>query len=168
MYPLRMRIALGLALVGILTIAVGWYSVRSSESVPGQWMPVNAPLARALESLNAKEPSVHGSVSPTRQPTVDSVRDGVTHSAAPTPVTPSAEEQPKQSTPTTTPEPRLDLNEATLTQLENLPGIGPSKAKAIITYREKHGSFRSIDELLEVKGIGPKMLEKLFAEVYVP
>ncbi|MFC5532075.1 ComEA family DNA-binding protein [Cohnella yongneupensis] len=64
-------------------------------------------------------------------------------------------------------ESRLDLNEATLLQLENLPGIGPSKAKAIIAYREQHGEYRSVEQLLEVKGIGPKMLEKLSPEVFV-
>lgn len=52
----------------------------------------------------------------------------------------------------------VDLNTATATQLEQLNGVGPATAKAIVTYREQHGPFRSADELLKVKGIGPGKL----------
>ncbi len=56
---------------------------------------------------------------------------------------------------------RLDLNRATVTQLEALPGIGSSKAAAIVAAREQGGGFRSVDELEGVRGIGPALLEKL-------
>lgn len=56
---------------------------------------------------------------------------------------------------------RLDLNRATAVQLEALPGIGSSKAAAIVAAREQSGGFRSVDELEGVRGIGPAMLEKL-------
>lgn len=46
------------------------------------------------------------------------------------------------------------------TLMSRLVGIGASKADAIITYREAHGAFVSVDELLEVKGIGPAILER--------
>ena len=55
----------------------------------------------------------------------------------------------------------MDLNTATLEQLDEVPGIGESKAKAILDYRLKKGRFSRIEELIEVKGIGEKMLEKL-------
>jgi competence protein ComEA len=55
----------------------------------------------------------------------------------------------------------MDLNHASQTELETLPGIGPTKAKAIITYREQHNGFNKMEQLLEVKGIGPKALEVL-------
>ncbi|UQZ86946.1 ComE operon protein 1 [Paenibacillus konkukensis] len=56
---------------------------------------------------------------------------------------------------------KINLNTATAQQLDTLPGIGESKAKAIIAYRDKIGSFRSVDQLLEVKGIGEKLLAKM-------
>jgi competence protein ComEA len=48
----------------------------------------------------------------------------------------------------------LDLNAATQAQLEELPGIGPALAGAILRYRDEHGGFRSVGELREVRGIG--------------
>ncbi|MBW5444957.1 hypothetical protein GE107_02610 [Cohnella sp. CFH 77786] len=55
----------------------------------------------------------------------------------------------------------LDLNAATESELDGLPGIGPSKAKAIAAYRDARSGFRSVDELLQVKGIGTKLLERI-------
>jgi competence protein ComEA len=55
----------------------------------------------------------------------------------------------------------LNLNLATQKELENLPGIGPTKARDIINYREKHNYFKSVDELLNVPGIGPDTLEQI-------
>ncbi len=61
----------------------------------------------------------------------------------------------------------LDLNTATLEQLDKLPGIGESKAKAILEYRSKKGRFKRVEELMEVKGIGEKMFEKLKGLLFV-
>ena len=55
----------------------------------------------------------------------------------------------------------LDLNTATQEALESLPGIGPSKAAEIITYRVQNGAFVSVDDLLNVPGIGPAILETI-------
>ena len=54
----------------------------------------------------------------------------------------------------------LNLNSATIEQFMELPGIGHAKAEAILGYRTTH-PFLSIQELAEIKGIGPRMLEKL-------
>ena len=51
--------------------------------------------------------------------------------------------------------------------LQTLPGIGPALAERIIAYRTEHGPFRTVEELLEVKGIGEATLEKLRQEVTV-
>lgn len=63
---------------------------------------------------------------------------------------------------------KISLNSATAEQLDQLDGIGPSKAAAIIRYREEHGPFRSVDELANVPGIGEKTLEKFRDRLTVP
>ncbi|HYD10747.1 MAG TPA: helix-hairpin-helix domain-containing protein [Acidimicrobiales bacterium] len=55
----------------------------------------------------------------------------------------------------------LDLNTATVEQLEALPGIGPATAEAIVSARDERGGFRSIDDLLDVRGIGPAKLDAI-------
>ena len=61
----------------------------------------------------------------------------------------------------TKPTERLNINTATLEELQQLPGIGPSRAQAIINYRVEHNGFRYVEELLGVKGIGEKIYEQL-------
>ena len=61
----------------------------------------------------------------------------------------------------------VDLNAATLEQLDTLPGIGPVTAAAIVAWRDANGRFSSVDQLGEVEGIGPARLEKLRDRVHV-
>jgi competence protein ComEA len=61
----------------------------------------------------------------------------------------------------------IDLNAATVEQLDTLPGIGPVTAAAIVAWRAAHGSFTSVDQLADVEGIGPARLEKLRSLVRV-
>lgn len=58
----------------------------------------------------------------------------------------------------------IDINNASAAQLMTLKGIGGKKAQAIIDYRTAHGSFKSLDDLSQVKGIGAKMLARIEAE----
>ncbi len=69
-------------------------------------------------------------------------------------------EQKKELSPEEKPE-LLNINTATAEELQTLPGIGPSMSQRIIQHRKEHGSFTSVDELTEVKGIGEKTLDKL-------
>ena len=55
----------------------------------------------------------------------------------------------------------LDLNVATVDQLALLPGVGPSRARAIAEDRERRGPFRSVDDVARVRGIGPRVLASL-------
>jgi competence protein ComEA len=64
-------------------------------------------------------------------------------------------------------EDKINLNTATLAELETLEGLGPTKAKAIIQYRGEHGGFRSVDELLQVSGIGERTLERIKEKIFV-
>lgn len=55
----------------------------------------------------------------------------------------------------------IDLNAADAATLEQVKGIGPSKAAAIVKYREQNGPFASVDDLVRVPGIGEKTLQQL-------
>jgi competence protein ComEA len=55
----------------------------------------------------------------------------------------------------------VNINSATQSELEMLQGIGPAKAKAIIEYREKNGSFESVNDLEKVNGIGSETIKQL-------
>jgi len=55
----------------------------------------------------------------------------------------------------------VSVNSAGVAELEELPGVGPSIASAIVAYRDEHGPFLSVDDLTEVAGIGPAKLEAL-------
>ena len=55
----------------------------------------------------------------------------------------------------------IDINKATANDLQKLPGIGPSLAKQIVAYREKHGPFRRVEDLMVIKGIGFKKWKEI-------
>jgi len=62
---------------------------------------------------------------------------------------------------------KVNINLATSDELQTLSGIGPSKAEAIIAYREEKGPFTKIEDLLEVTGIGEKSLEKIREKITI-
>ena len=62
----------------------------------------------------------------------------------------------------------VKINYATQEEIETLNGIGPSKAEAIIQYREENGMFKQPEDLLEISGIGDKTLENLREQIVIP
>jgi len=61
----------------------------------------------------------------------------------------------------------VNINTATQSELEAVKGLGPSKARAIMEYRDKHGGFKSVDDLDNVKGFGKASIERLRGELTV-
>lgn len=124
----------GLGLFIYLMLAPG------STGIPG-WEPVNDSL-RATLAANNDPISLQAQAAPS------------------TPLMPAVPSSAPATLPPGNPA-LLDLNAATVAELDGLPGIGPSKAQAIAAYREAHTGFRTVEELLEVKGIGPKLYEQI-------
>ena len=123
----------------------GLYRLRSGSRIDDAIAAAGGATGKAqLETVNLAAPVADGEqvVVPGRGATVGG--------AAATP--PAAGSSP--SAP-------LDLNSATLEQLEALPGIGPVTAQKILDYRQQHGAFHAVDELQGVPGIGPAHMAQL-------
>lgn len=85
----------------------------------------------------------------------------ITYRESPPALAPHAEQSPAvPGAPPLAPA-KINLNTATGAELENLPGVGPALAARIIEHRKAHGPFRSVEQLDGVKGIGPKLMEKI-------
>lgn len=63
---------------------------------------------------------------------------------------------------------KVQVNTASKEQLEKITGIGSRKAESILKYREEHGPFQKIEDLLEIDGIGVKSLEKIKDQIIIP
>lgn len=117
-------------------------------------LPAGSRLADALERAGLL-PGADTS----RLPLAERLRDGQSI------VVPKRSAQARDGTAATaTVEPAsmlIDINTASADELETLPGIGPALAERIVAYRTEHGPFQSVDELAEVRGISPRMVEEL-------
>jgi competence protein ComEA len=124
----------------------GLYELTGGERVADAIAAAGgAARAADLDSLNLAEPLSDGVQ-------VYVARRGEEADRAPAAPTPAA----SPGAPAT-----VDINSADAVALEVIPGIGPVRAQAIIEYRSEIGSFDSIDQLLEVTGIGPATLESM-------
>jgi competence protein ComEA len=122
----------------------GLYRLREGSRIDDAIASAGGPTAKAqLDTVNLAAPVADGEqvVVPGRGP------GGVATASAPA----------AGSSPTAP----LDLNSATLEQLEGLPGIGPVTAQKILDYRQQHGAFHSVEELQGVPGIGPAHMAQL-------
>jgi len=122
---------------------------------PGLYtLPVGARLAEAIEQAL---PLPSADVS--RVPLAERLRDGQSI------IVPERSAQgtdTRSELPNVEPATRLiDLNTASVEDLESLPGIGPVLAQRIVQYREEHGPYRSVDDLAHVRGISPRMVDEL-------
>ena len=62
---------------------------------------------------------------------------------------------------------KVNINTASVDELKELPGIGQSKAEAIVQHREEHGNFKTKEDIVAVKGIGDKLFLKISEEIEV-
>jgi competence protein ComEA len=79
----------------------------------------------------------------------------------------AAQPSPQQGISTPSSDNPLNLNTATQEQLDLLPGIGPTRAADIIAYRTQHSSFKTIEEIMEVSGIGQTTFDRIKTLIYV-
>lgn len=139
---------------GIVTLAAGDRVHDAIEAAGG--LAAGADVDR----LNLAAPVVDGervhvpAVGEAEPELVPSIRP------SPAPVTGGVVTPPAEAT-------LVDLNRAGLAELETLPGVGPATAQAIIDTRDRRGPYYTIDDLLEVDGIGPAKLEELRPHVWV-
>ena len=125
----------------------GLYEMPAGARVADAVQAARGPTRRAdLDALNLAEPLQDGLK-------VEVVRRGEIPAAAASP--------PESGTSTTTPAAPVNLNIADQASLATIPEIGPVTAAAILEYRTQVGSFSSVEELLEVSGVGPATLEAM-------
>ncbi|MGG0460570.1 helix-hairpin-helix domain-containing protein [Priestia aryabhattai] len=82
-------------------------------------------------------------------------------------IPPSSPVSSISSSGTSNNQPLVNINTANTDELQTLNGIGPSKASAIVSYREENGLFQTVEDLGQVSGIGEKSLEKIKAQITV-
>ncbi|WP_312035981.1 helix-hairpin-helix domain-containing protein [Priestia aryabhattai] len=80
-------------------------------------------------------------------------------------IPPSSPVSSISSSGTSNDQPLVNINTANTDELQTLNGIGPSKASAIVSYREENGLFQTVEDLGQVSGIGDKSLEKIKAQI---
>ncbi|HDR7513873.1 helix-hairpin-helix domain-containing protein [Bacillus mobilis] len=81
---------------------------------------------------------------------------------------PNKDEQVQEAAAASKGEGKVQINAASKEQLEKITGIGSRKAESILKYREEHGPFQKIEDLLEIDGIGVKSLEKIKDQIIIP
>ncbi len=130
--------------------------VACAVTQPGVYaLPPGARVADALQAAGGPQPQANIHALNLAAPLKDGQQICVPwqhdHAVGPLP----------QASATLAPAAKVNINTADIAQLEALPGIGPTLAQRIVAYREAHGPFASIDDLVHVPGIGPATLERL-------
>lgn len=140
--------------------------VAGEVVVPGVYeLAPGSRLVDALEAAGGPTPRADVDAVNLASPVGDAEQVFVPRRGAPT--------RPSPSRPSSRPparvvdDPRIDLNTASAGELDALPGIGPQTAEAIVEHRTRNGPFLAVDELLDVRGIGPAKLAALRDRVRV-
>lgn len=161
-----------LMFVALLLGAAGFGFVRKAveERVSSEWTEVNQELQSLLTASGQNGGTPPSSPSEGQGASAQS-KDGIAAVASVTPGVAAASSPgaptppvPSAAPPVQAPAPAkglIDINTASASRLDELPGIGPGKAKAIVEHRQEKGPFRTPEELKNVKGIGQKTYDGL-------
>ncbi|SFB34433.1 competence protein ComEA [Cohnella sp. OV330] len=173
---LRSRAALLAGAAAAALLAWGWLA-PADGSVPG-WEPVNAQVAAAVADAERGDRKAEATHEATSSAQAEASAASVQPVKSTGPAEPAAgrsktieaqasgaseikDVDTAEASDAAAKDGKLDINAASAAELDGLPGIGPSKAEAIVQYRDAHGRFESPEALTDVKGIGDKLLAKL-------
>ena len=143
---------------GLVTLAPGARIADALQAAGGPTDGADTIGLNMARPLGDGEQIVVGLAPPSGKPTVLGSSVGTGSPSGPAPAEcpdhlGQAEDNPQAEV--------LDLNTATVEQLDALPGVGPVTAAAIVAWRQANGRFTSVDQLADVDGIGPARLDKL-------
>lgn len=148
---------------GLVTLAPGARIADAVQAAGGATNGADTTGLNMARPLADGEQIVVGLAPVSGQPTA--LGSSVVAGATPTSRTPAPRPGPGSVKPK--PGEVVDLNTATVEELDALPGVGPVTAAAIVAWRQANGKFTSVDQLADVEGIGPARLDKLRALVRV-
>lgn len=170
LYALQQRVALTtpeasflLVVAFLLTAGLVVQHVRARQEPP------LAPSAAAFDAEVARRaavPAAEALAAAGQAPEADGTSAAESDSESAEVVAPPAPRPPREAASRLGPV-RVNVNTAPPRQLERLPGIGPALAARIVEYRETHGPFQRPEDLVAVRGIGPKTFEKMAPYVTV-
>jgi len=150
-----MAFLLAVALVGA---GVRWVGVQRFESDLIRQAERSAPAAGAERALAAQLAAIDSlRALPRKSRTRSRAGQGRATPSRSTAAPPRSQPPPQA----TGPPPRIDVNSATVAELERLPRVGPALAQRIIEHRKRHGPFQSAEDLRHVRGIGPSTVRLL-------
>ena len=126
--------------------------------VQGQLKDAIAEVAKSNDMLQKQQDQWRAALNAAKSAPVSSLSEG---SDTQIPVVPLPTVAPSSGEQSTQASGKVNLNTATVAQLDGLPGIGATYAQRIVDYRKQHGPFKTVDSVTDVSGIGPALLEKI-------